>query len=88
MPDPIRLVVSQAKPVHACGTCKYYVLHRDMFDTGVTYSKCLALSMFADNARRWGEYCGPDGRFWEPKPPRQHGAIVRAWRWLVGGSDG
>lgn len=76
MPDPIRLVVSHAKPVRACGTCRHYRREYPVFH-------CDAVDLSPMAARMYGWSCGPDGRFWEVRPPNP-GLIERCRRFLFG----
>jgi hypothetical protein len=83
MAEVIRLAVSQPKPVRACATCRY---GRDL-EKDLHYAKCAATGDFINFERRanWGGICGPEGRLWEPRPPRTLGIFERAWRFLFGG---
>lgn len=57
----------------ACGTCKHF--RRD--GTWSDPDRCDAFHARAFMMRSEPDYCGLDGRFWEPRPPRRSVA-----RWL------
>jgi diketogulonate reductase-like aldo/keto reductase len=71
----VRLASSNSRPVHACGSCRFY--REDGW--GPRWSGCAATGLRASEARS-GE-CA-NGALWEPMPPHVP-VFVRLKRWLV-----
>lgn len=78
----IKLATSQTNPQkRACSTC----LHVRMAYSD--YARCGASGYFIKTERLHGVICGPDGKMWEPKPPRppRRGILTALRDWLIGG---
>lgn len=71
MGDVVRLAVKNAHPQgRACQTCRY----KD------SWGQCGMFSLTTTSARIFRDYCGPEGKAWEPRL----GLIERMRRYLFG----
>lgn len=78
----IKIATSNSSPQgRACLTCRYRVGQAGDF------AKCGFVSTYCSTARNHEFLCGPGGRNWELRPPRQPIGGVLGWiiRILVGG---
>lgn len=73
----IHLATSQQRPVHACGSCRFYTRQADE-----RQNICSAFSNYAEITRKYDCH----GNYWEPLPPAAPFVpiFVRLKRWLVG----
>ncbi len=83
---------AKGEPVRACATCKYVVSPRSQLancryvvSPRSQLATCSATGSFTSTERHSSGPCGPEGKMWEPRPPRQRGVFERAWRWMFGG---